>query len=339
MIGHANHDASLPDMMSAHLSDYSWHSNCGACNTCDNLIRPGVWTAASSAYEPDFITAAPQKSQSNVTNMSLVICVMAKLVDRQERQQGSNCCRPRQATPHGTLSQTSHDSAAASHVSQIRAVDTTASDQTPDASSTGQLSDRDGDSEDQFFGILPCWPTPSVTAWDNIQTTVTRAFLTLEWLLRQHSLKADASHAHDSDAQCLMHDIAALIYRLAAGHLLDEKLNMQRVFTSGVLPVLEAWSIYGLKNLDLNTLGQMLLARMTTDATLRSCDSKLDASGKLREICIVQQMAKMFGEHSIFVADHVVCTQCTTKLACCVGCLAWPSAHLCTAACEAAEGL
>ncbi len=139
MIGHANHDASLPDMMSAHLSDYSWHSNCGACNTCDNLIRPGVWTAASSAYEPDFITAAPQKSQSNVTNMSLVICVMAKLVDRQERQQGSNCCRPRQATPHGTLSQTSHDSAAASHVSQIRAVDTTASDQTLQAQGSCQI--------------------------------------------------------------------------------------------------------------------------------------------------------------------------------------------------------
>ncbi|KAL0034155.1 hypothetical protein WJX77_000688 [Trebouxia sp. C0004] len=111
----------------------------------------------------------------------------------------------------------------------------------------------------------------------------------------QHSLKADALHAHDSDAQSLMHEIAALIYRLVAGHLLDEKLNMQRVFTSGVLPILEAWSIYGLTSLDLNILGQMLLKRMTTDAALRSCDKKLDASGKLREICAIQQMAKMFG--------------------------------------------
>ncbi len=67
------------------------------------------------------------------------------------------------------------------------------------------------------------------------------------------------------------------------------------------------------KFLDLNTLGQMLLTRMTTDATLRSCDRKLDASGKLREICAVQQLAKMFGKHSIFVLDHVVCTQCTTN--------------------------
>ncbi len=272
-----------------------------------------VWTAASSAYEPKFITAASQKSHSNVTNMGLVVAVMAKLVDRQERQQGSSCSRPRQASPHGALSQTSHDSAAASHVSQIRTVATTASDQTPGASSSGQLSDRDGDSQDQLFGILPCWPTPSVTVWDDIQTTVTRAFLTLEWLLRQHSLNADASPAHDSDAQRLMHDIAALIYRLVAGHLLDEKLNMQRVFLSGFLPVLEAWSIYGLANLDLNTLGQMLLTRMTTDPTLRCCDIKLDASGKLREICAVQQLAKMFGEHSIFVLDHVVCTLCTTN--------------------------
>ncbi len=205
-----------------------------------------VWTAASSAYEPDFITAAPQTSQSNVTNMGLVISVMANLVDRQERQQG----KPQQATHHSTLSRTSHDSAAAavSHASQIRAVDTTASDQMPGASSSGQLSDRHADSQDQLFGILPSWPITSVTVWNDIQATVTRAFLTLEWLLRQGPLKADVSHAHDSDARRLMNDIAALIYRLVAGHLLDEKLNMQRVFASGVLPVLEAWSIYGLAN-------------------------------------------------------------------------------------------
>ncbi len=251
---------------------------------------------------------------------------------------GSSCSRPRQATPHGTLSQTSHDSAAAaaSHVSQIGAVGATASDQMSGATSTGQLSHRDEDSEDQLFGSLPCWPTPSVDVWGDIQTTVIRAFLTLEWLLRQGPLKEDASHAHDSDAQCLMHDIAALIYRLVAGHLLDEKLNMQRVFTSGVLPILEAWSIYGLTSLDLNILGQMLLTRMTTDAAVRSCDKKLDASGKLREICAVQQMAKMFGEHSIFVAEHIVCT---SNLAYCVGCLAWFSGPLCIAACETAERL
>ena len=270
-----------------------------------------VWIAASSAYEPDFITAAPQTSQSNVTNMGLVISVLAKMVDRQERQQG----KPKQATHHSTLSQTIHDSAAAaaSHASQIRAVGTTASDQMPGASSSGQLSDRDGDSQDQLFGILPSWPTPSVTVWNDIQATVTRAFLTLEWLLRQGPLKADFSHAHGSDARRLMNAIAALIYRLVAGHLLDENLNMQRVFTSGFLPVLEAWSIYGLTNLDLNTLGQLLLTRMTTDATLRCCDRNVDTSGKLREICAVQQLAKMFGEHSIFVPDYIVCTRCTTN--------------------------
>ncbi|KAL0054265.1 hypothetical protein WJX82_006384 [Trebouxia sp. C0006] len=235
-------------------------------------------------------------SQSNVTNMGLVISVVAKMVDRQERQQG----KPKQATHHSTLSQTIQDSAAAaaSHASQIRAVGTTASDQMPGASSSGQLSDRDGDSQDQLFGVLPSWPTPSVTVWNDIQATVTRAFLTLEWLLRQGPLKADFSHAHGSDARRLMNAIAALIYRLVAGHLLDEKLNMQRVFTSGFLPVLEAWSIYGLTNLDLNTLGQLLLTRMTTDTTLRCCDRNLDTSGKLREICAVQQLAKMFGSQA-----------------------------------------
>ncbi len=102
-----------------------------------------------------------------------------------------------------------------------------------------------------------------------------------------------------------MHAIAALIYKLVAGHLLDKKLNMQRVFTSGLLPILEAWSIYGLTSMALNALGQMLLTRMTTDAAVRSCDKALDASGKQREICAIQQLAKMFGEQSTFVAELV----------------------------------
>ncbi len=132
-----------------------------------------------------------------------------------------------------------------------------ASDLKPVALNVGQLIGKDEDSNQP--GILcPCWPTPSVTVWDDIQTIVTRAFLTLEWLLRQHSLKADASHA-SSDAQRLMHAIAALVYKLVAGHLLDRKLNMQRVFTSGILPVLEAWSLCGLTYSDLNVLGHMLL--------------------------------------------------------------------------------
>ncbi|DBA65710.1 TPA: hypothetical protein ACH3X2_002757 [Trebouxia sp. C0005] len=254
---------------------------------------------ASSAYEPGFITAAPQKRQAQFTSIYFVISVMAKLLDGQEWRQGSSCCRPQQATPHDTLSHTSYHgaAAAASHVPQIGAVGATASDQTSGTTCTEQLSQRDRDSEDRLFGILPCWPTPSVDVWGDTQTIVTRAFLTLEWLLRQGPLKADTPHAHDSDAQSLMHLIAAWIYRLVAGHLLDEKLNMQRVFTSGLLPILEAWSIYGLTSMPVNALGQMLLTRMIADDTLRSCDKKLDASGKLREICAVQQMAKMFGEH------------------------------------------
>ncbi len=210
--------------------------------------------------------------------------------------------------------------AAASHTSQIKAMNAIAPEQMPDPTSTGQPSHSGQDSGDQLLGILPCWPTPLVTEWDDIQTTVTRAFLTFEWLLRQDlgSPEADASHAHDSCARGLIHAIAALIYKLVAGHLLDEKLNMQRVFTSGLLPILEAWSIYGLTNLNLNLLGQLLLARMTTDAAVRSSDKILDASGKQREICAIQQLAKMFGEQSISIAELV----CTQKLAYGIGCLA-----------------
>ncbi len=283
-------------------------------------MRFDVRTAARSIYGPDFLRTAPQQRQSNLKHIDFVISVMAKLVDRQERLQAAS--KLRQANPHSTFSQTYHDSAAAatSYVSQVRAVDATAADQMLDATSTGQLSNKCQDSQDQLFGSLPCWPTPLVTDWDDIQATVTKAFLTLEWLLRQElvSLEADTSHAHGLCPNGLIHAIAALIYKLVAGHLLDEKLNMQRVFTSGLLPILEAWSSYGLTNLNLNLLGQMMLTRMTTDAAVRSCAETFNASGKLREICAIEQLAEMFGEHSISVAELL----CTQKLAYCVGCLA-----------------
>ncbi len=274
-----------------------------------DCYKSRVWTAAKSAHEPKFLTEAVQKNQFGLSNIGVTIFVMAKLVDRQDKQQGQlpAASRPRQANPHCRSVQTKHESVAvaASHISQDNAVKAEASDPRPVAPSSGHQLDRDEDPEDQFAILCSCWPTPSVIVWDEIQTIVTRAFLTLEWLLRQQSLKADASSHAGSDAQCLMHAIAALIYKLVAGHLLDKKLNMQRVFTSGLLPILEAWSIYGLTSMALNALGQMLLTRMTTDAAVRSCDKALDASGKQREICAIQQLAKMFGEQSIFVAELV----------------------------------
>lgn len=57
--------------------------------------------------------------------------------------------------------------------------------------------------------------------------------------------------------------------------------------------------------MDLDALGLLLLTRMTRDTAVRSCDRALDASGKQREICAIQWLAKMFGEQSIFVAELV----------------------------------
>jgi len=268
-----------------------------------------VWTAARSAYEPKFITAGVQRTQLNLSNTDLIIFVMAKLVDRQDKQQGKLPAsgKSRQANPHTGSIQTRQDSAAAT-ASLTSQMEATASDQRPVASISGQLLDRDEDPEAQFGVLCPCWPTPSVVVWDDLQITVSRALLTLEWLLIKHSLKADASSHASSDAQCLMHATAALIYKLVAGHLLDDKLNMETVFTSGLLPVLKAWSLCGLKYLEINVLGHMLLTRMTTDAAVRTCDKALDASGKQRKICAIQQLAKMFGEQSILVVE-LVCTK------------------------------
>ncbi|KAL0054519.1 hypothetical protein WJX82_010150 [Trebouxia sp. C0006] len=213
---------------------------------------------ANSAYEPKFITAAVQRTQLDLSNTDLIIFVMAKLVDRQDKQQGKL-----------------------------------------------PASGKDEDPEDQFGVLCPCWPTPSVAVWDDLQMTVSRAFLTLECLLIKHSMKADASLHASSDAQCVMHATAALIYKLVAGQLLDDKLNMQRVFTSGLLPVLKAWSLCGLKYPEINVLGCMLLTRLTTDAAVRTCDKALDASGKQRRICAIQQLAKMFGSEVALLLQPV----------------------------------
>ncbi len=279
-----------------------------------------MWTAARSAYEPKFITAGVQRTQLDLSNTDLIIFVMTKLLDRQGKQQGSLPAsgKSRQANLHSTSIQTRQDSTAATaklHASLTPQMNT---DLRLVALTSGQLLDRDGDPEDQFGILCPCWPTPSVAVWDDLQITVSRAFLTLQWLLIKHSLKADASSHARSDAQCLMHATATLIYKLVAGHLLDDKLNIETVFDSGLLSVLEAWSLCGLKYPEINVLGHMLLTRMTTDAAVRTCDKALDASGKQRRICAIQQLAKMFGEQSIFV-DELVCTQ---RMTACTKCLA-----------------
>lgn len=207
-----------------------------------HVHRSIVCTAAKFACEPKFITAAVQNRQFDLSDIDFVVFAMARLVNRQDRQQGKLPALPL-AHPHTSSVQTRQDSiaAAASHVSQINAVKATASDPRPVASHSGQLSERGEDSVDQLGILCTCWLTPSAVVWDEIQTIVTRAFLTLEWLLRQDPQeKADASSHASSDAQRLMHAIAALIHKLVAGHLLDRELNMQRVFTSGLLPILQA---------------------------------------------------------------------------------------------------
>ncbi|KAL0034230.1 hypothetical protein WJX77_004435 [Trebouxia sp. C0004] len=45
----------------------------------------------------------------------------------------------------------------------------------------------------------------------------------------------------------------------------------------------------------MNVLGHMLLKRMTTDAAVRPCDEAVEEGGKQRKICVIQQLAKMFG--------------------------------------------
>ncbi|DBA96486.1 TPA: hypothetical protein ACH3X1_015370 [Trebouxia sp. C0004] len=77
-------------------------------------------------------------------------------------------------------------------------------------------------------------------------------------------------------------------------------------------------SVCGLTILEMNVLGHMLLKRMTTDAAVRPCDEAVEEGGKQRKICVIQQLAKMFGEQSISVAELV----CTQKLAYCIGRLA-----------------
>jgi hypothetical protein len=134
-----------------------------------------VCTAAKSAYEPKFITAAVQRTQVDLSNTDLIIFVMAKLVDRQDKQQGSLPAsgKSRQANPHDRSIQNTQDSAAAtaSRTSQMNAVKATASDHRPVCLTSGQLLDRDGDPEDQFGALCPCWPAPSVAVWDDIQTS------------------------------------------------------------------------------------------------------------------------------------------------------------------------
>ena len=67
-----------------------------------------------------------------------------------------------------------------------------------------------------------------------------------------------------------MLQLAALLHKLLAGHVLDPKLNIQRIFSSGIMTVMSAWHIHGLQIRHVNDLGWLLLKRMVSDSALRS---------------------------------------------------------------------
>jgi len=122
----------------------------------------------------------------------------------------------------------------------------------------------------EHFGVVESWPTPSAAAWEDIQTVACRLWLTLEWLLKPDKQAAEFSGPDIQGCWPLTLQLAALLHKLLAGHLLDPKLNMQRIFSSGMMTVMSAWYTHRLQIRHVNDLGWLLLKRMVSDSGLRS---------------------------------------------------------------------
>jgi len=162
-------------------------------------------------------------------------------------------------------------------------------DATRDSAGAGHVHDNP-------FGAVQSWPTPTAAAWSDTQTIAARAWLLLEWLVdQQAAAHSDGSQSHRLD-NALLHQLAALLHKLLAGHVLDLKLDMQMVCASGTLAVLLACMKHGLANQHMNDLGWLLLKRMATDATLMSCSKSDDPGGHVhaREVHLVALLGTCF---------------------------------------------
>ncbi len=131
---------------------------------------------------------------------------------------------------------------------------------------------------EQSLAAVQSWPTPSAAAWEEIQLVSRRLWLTLEWLLTPDWQTGPYPGPKIQGSSPLMCELAALLYKLLAGHILDPNLDMQKTFTSGLLPVMMAWSKHGVKIQPVNDLGWLLMKRIVADDTLRSLSNTTDES-------------------------------------------------------------
>lgn len=68
----------------------------------------------------------------------------------------------------------------------------------------------------------------------------------------------------------LTHELADLLHNLLSGHILNPNLDMQRMFTFGMVTTLRLWDTCQLTVQHGNDLGQLLLKRMAKDERLTS---------------------------------------------------------------------
>ena len=98
---------------------------------------------------------------------------------------------------------------------------------------------------DPFFSVMPSQPTQSAADWGNIQMLASRLSfqVTLEWPLTpdlQAPGEAGPTHTLGDDYWPLINKLTTLLYKLLAGHMLDAKLDMQKMHTAALMTVMMA---------------------------------------------------------------------------------------------------
>ena len=105
------------------------------------------------------------------------------------------------------------------------------------------------------------WPTPRPSEWQDIELVALRACNALGWALSptvMHRVPTDTVNK-------LVGQLCQLIQRLVSGHLPDLDLDMQKLFETGLQPVLTA-QLAGYA--EITNMAAALYARMVSDSSL-----------------------------------------------------------------------
>ena len=145
-----------------------------------------------------------------------------------------------------------------------------------------------------YTGFGPCLATPTPAVWRDVETIVARALMVLHWILCPvvSESRGQVSDKAEMVVWSLHKALVQVVYLLWTNHILDEHLDMSRLLSVGLLPVVTSAS----KGQIHDGLLVLLLRRVSSEHTVLALDEGGTVDQILRKQYTCSQIYMLFGE-------------------------------------------